>query len=211
MARAAGVDPKRFRAALRKAGLAWHGAGVPWSVETGGAQHRQMQAVLQSLAEPRGVPAVPPSRVGTAAPSTGRGHSDEAYVIDLCDAALGEAAIRQHRFDFLRGDGGSRGEGARLPVDAWYPAHNLVVEYRERQHSEAIAFFDRRTTVSGMGRGEQRALYDQRRRDVLADQGIGLVEIDFSMFAHDRAKRIIRQATDREVIERALRGWLSAL
>jgi hypothetical protein len=98
-----------------------------------------------------------------------------------------------------------------LPVDAWYPAHNLVVEYRERQHSETIAFFDRRATVSDMGRGEQRALYDQRRRDVLAERGIGLAEIDFSMFAHDRAKRIIRQATDRQVVERALRSRLSAL
>lgn len=204
MARAAGVDPKRFRAALRSAGLAWHREGTPWNVEIGGPRHRQMEAVLQSLGATRAVPTIS-RRPG------GRSHSDEAYVIGLCDAVLRAVAIRQHRFDFLRGDPGSRGEGARLPVDGWYPAHNLVVEYRERQHSEAIAFFDRRVTVSGMGRGEQRARYDQRRRDVLAERGVGLVEIDFSMFAHDRARRIIWRPTDRDVVERALRNRLSTL
>src|SRR5215211_1798560 len=33
-----------------------------------------------------------------------RAASDEAYVIDLCDEILGERALRQHRFEWLRGD-----------------------------------------------------------------------------------------------------------
>ncbi|WP_309751901.1 hypothetical protein [Novosphingobium sp.] len=45
-----------------------------------------------------------------------------------------------------------------LPVDAWYPELALVIEYRERQHSEAVKFFDQRETVSGVGRGEQRRI-----------------------------------------------------
>jgi hypothetical protein len=36
----------------------------------------------------------------------GRESSDEYYVLDLCDEALGERALRQHRFDWLRGDPG---------------------------------------------------------------------------------------------------------
>jgi hypothetical protein len=79
--------------------------------------------------------------------------SDESYVIDLCDEVLGEAALRQHRFDYLRGDARPGGQGVRLPVDAYYPALELVVEYRERQHTESIPFMDRRMTVSGVDRG----------------------------------------------------------
>ena len=54
----------------------------------------------------------------------------------------------------------------RLPVDAYYPELQLVVEYCERQHTEAIPFMDRRMTISGADRGMQRAIHDQRRRDV---------------------------------------------
>ncbi|MFG2821574.1 hypothetical protein ACGFX4_19350 [Kitasatospora sp. NPDC048365] len=66
----------------------------------------------------------------------GRTDSDEAYVLDLCDEHLGEAALRQHRFDWLRGDPGPDGRRARLPVDGYWRQHKLVVEYRERQHDE---------------------------------------------------------------------------
>lgn len=121
---------------------------------------------------------------------------DETYVIDLCNEVLGIKAIRQHRFPFLKGDGNSL-----LPVDAYYPALNLVVEYRERQHTEAVAFFDRRQTVSGLSRGEQRKLYDQRRRDVLPQHGIRLVELNYSDFEHTASKRLKRmREKDLEVV-----------
>ena len=201
MARAAGVDPKRFRAALRSAGPAWHAEGGAWTVDKGSARHCEMETVLAQLTS-----GAERARPAGARGGGGRTASDEHYVIDLCDAALGIAALRQHRFDFLRGDPGACGEGARLPVDAWYAPRNLVVEYRERQHSEAVAFFDRRQTVSGIGRGEQRRSYDQRRRDVLAERGITLVEFDYSDFAHDGAKRLRRVAEDREVVARRLAG-----
>lgn len=88
-----------------------------------------------------------------------RCQSDESYVIDLCDEALKLKALRQHPFDFLKGD-----SGRKLPVDAFYPPLNLVIEFKEKQHSEEMTFFDRRETVSGFGRGEQRKLYDWRFR-----------------------------------------------
>jgi hypothetical protein len=75
---------------------------------------------------------------------------DESYVIDLCDRVLNLKAKRQHRFDFLRGD-----SGRKLPVDAYYEIsvdRKLVVEYREMQHSEPVAFFDKRLTCSGCNR-----------------------------------------------------------
>jgi len=103
----------------------------------------------------------------TADSSKSRSESDESYVIDLCDEALKLKALRQHRFDFLKGD-----SGTKLPVDAYYPSLNLVVEFKERQHTEEVKFFDRSQTVSGVGRGEQRKIYDQRRKEVLPKQGI---------------------------------------
>lgn len=137
----------------------------------------------------------------------GRQSSDEGYVIDLCDEVLAESAIRQHRFDFLRGDANTR-----LPVDAYYPSANLVVEYRERQHTRPVAHFDKpdHMTVSGVHRGEQRRLYDQRRREVLPRQGIRLLEIEYSSLKHRSNGRLIRDpVTDHAVIRDMVRAVLS--
>ena len=132
---------------------------------------------------------------------------DEHYIIDLCDHTLGMTALRQHRFDFLHGDPGKLGKCRRLPVDAFYPALNLVIEYRERQHSEAVAIMDRRDTISGCKRGEQRRRYDARRRSRLPAHGITLVELDYSMFTHDKQKKLLRDsAADAAVIATALNG-----
>lgn len=116
-----------------------------------------------------------------------RSQSDESYIIDLCDEVLKQNALRQHRFDFLKGD-----SGTRLPVDAYYRSLNLVVEFKERQHTEAVKFFDKRKTVSGVGRGEQRKIYDQRRRDLLPKQGVKLIELDYSDFEHTKTKKLVR-------------------
>ena len=135
--------------------------------------------------------------------------SDESYVIDLCDEVLGRPALRQHRFDFLRGDARPGKQGARLPVDAYYPEQQLVVEYRERQHTEAIPFMNRRLTVSGVDRGTQRAIYDQRRREVLPRHGIDLVELSYADFAHDKNRRLHRRRDeDLAVVRQALARWI---
>ena len=131
-----------------------------------------------------------------------RKDSDEFYVIDICDDILGLKASRQHTFDFLRGDGV---HGRKLPVDAYYPELNLVVEYKERQHFETVDFFNKKTTISGVSRDEQRRIYDQRRRDVLPKHGIQLVEISFADLKHDSRKRLIRDyQNDMIVIQQKL-------
>ena len=116
---------------------------------------------------------------------------DEDYILDLCDELLGCRAERQRRFSFLLGD-----SGRCLPVDAFYPSLGLVIEYRERQHFETVSLFDRRPTVSGMSRGEQRARYDQLRRDVLREQGIHLIELNVTEFPHNGRKRLRRARTE---------------
>lgn len=124
---------------------------------------------------------------------------DEDYVINLCDEILDMKAERQYRFDFLLGD-----TGVRLPVDAYYPSLNLVVEYRERQHTESVKFWNK-PTASGIPRDEQRARYDERRRKVLPEHGIRLVEISYSDLKYGSNKRLIRdEVSDKLVIQRLL-------
>ena len=140
---------------------------------------------------------------------------DEAYILDLCDRVLSLVAKRQCTFDFLRGDPARNGrKGRKLPVDAFYPEIRLVVEYREKQHFESVPFFDKpeHLTCSGCGRREQRARYDQRRRDVLRRQDIRVVELDCAMFALDGQRRLRRnQTTDEEIIRQHLTPFLKDL
>lgn len=133
---------------------------------------------------------------------------DESYIIDLCNDIFQTEALRGHRFDFLRGDPDKRGTCHRLPVDAYYPAFNLVVEYHERQHSEAVSFFDRRIVASGITRGEQRRKYDDLRRDVLPKNGIHLVILTYQDFDHDAQKRLRRGESDRLVIAERLSQFI---
>jgi hypothetical protein len=126
--------------------------------------------------------------------------SDEAYIIGLCDEVLGRRASRQHRFGFLRGD-----TGRKLPVDAYYAELDLVVEYRERQHFECIQFWDQKPTASGIPRGQQRAHYDKRRREILPQHGIRIVELAVSDFIHSSRKRLRRVTEqDEQVIREKL-------
>jgi hypothetical protein len=125
-------------------------------------------------------------------------------VIDLCDEILGEQSLRQHKFDFLLGDKSSSGIQCKLPVDAYYPIHNLVIEYREIQHTKPVSHFDKPhiQTVSGVHRGEQRRIYDQRRRYLLPKHGIALKEVSYTQFVCDSRGKIIRNSDrDRKTLQ----------
>lgn len=133
----------------------------------------------------------------------GRRDSDEYYVVSLCNEILGMEASQQHTFDFLRGDASEGKQGRCLPVDAYYESLNLVIEYCESQHTESASFFDPKATVSGVSRGEQRKIYDQRRMDVLPQHGIKHVQIHYSNFG--ATKKIKRNNNhDIEVVKEIL-------
>ncbi len=134
------------------------------------------------------------NRKPLATSKTKRQASDETYVIDLCDEIIRTKSLRQHKFDFLLGDKNKTGKQSKLPVDAYYPTLNLVIEYREQQHTKPVAHFDKPhiKTVSGVHRGEQRKIYDQRRREILPQNGIKLIEIPYDLFNTDSGGRIIR-------------------
>jgi hypothetical protein len=136
------------------------------------------------------------------------GRKDQEYVVDLCDEILGEHALREHRFDWLLGDANRRGARARLPVDAFYPRHRLVLEYWEAQHDEPSPFFDKRDklTVSGVHRGEQRARYDRRRKGEVPRHGLALVIVRARDLVCDRHGRLLRRAAhDRVALTHLLR------
>ena len=85
----------------------------------------------------------------------------------------------------------------------------LVIEYRERQHTEEVPFFNRWLTISGVSRGAQRALYDQRRREELPRHGIQLVELNVSEFPHTGRKRLLRiREQDIAVIRTRLKPFI---
>jgi len=132
---------------------------------------------------------------------------DEHYVLDICDKVLGLTSSRQHKFDFLLGDIGKNGKPRKLPVDSYYDKLNLVVEYCERQHTECVAHFDKpnKMTISGVHRGDQRKIYDERRRQVLPQNDIKLIKLSYSDFNHNRKKRIIRKIEhDTKIIKQKL-------
>jgi len=126
--------------------------------------------------------------------TTSRKDSDEHYVIDICDEILGMVGSRQHKFDFLSGDPGKTGSRARLPVDVYYEDLQLVIEFNEQQHTKANKHFDKphKVTVSDVHRGEQRKIYDQRKRTVLPHHGIKVVTISYDLFKCLNNGKIVR-------------------
>ncbi len=139
--------------------------------------------------------------------STGRKNSDEHYVIDLCDQLLGIQGSRQHRFPFLMGD-----SDRKLPVDVYYESLNLVIEFNEQQHSKAVKHFDKpdKLTVSGVHRGEQRKLYDRRKRSILPKHGIKVIDIPYSAFPCSSNGRILRdKSVDLKIVKKHILKYIS--
>ena len=148
---------------------------------------------------------------------------DEKYIIDLCDKVLGYEARRQRRFDFLKGDKAEKIKengksviknvmkeaGVRLPVDAYYEELNLVIEYHERQHFQPVGFFDNRMTCSGVPRGEQREIYDNRRRKRLAENDICLIELSYTDFNYRNSGKLMRDKNDISIIRDKLSKFLN--
>ena len=132
-----------------------------------------------------------------------RENSDEYYVIGLCNEVLGIEAIHQATFDFLKDD-----TGAGLKVDAYYEPLKLVVEYMEIQHFKKGMYGNKYCPASGMYRDNQRAMYDQRRRDILPKHGIKLVEIKYSDFAYNSKYRLLRNREEDIKVIRKLLGWI---
>lgn len=137
-----------------------------------------------------------------------RTESDEKYILDLVAEVLAEPHYRwQHRFPSLLGDPGHDGKRRPLPVDGYFPRHRLIVEYWEKQHSAPVPIMDDGSTVSGVSRGHQRRLYDQRRQQWAEANGMKFVILDYRGFGTDQHGRLLRDpAQDRQIIANALQA-----
>ena len=104
------------------------------------------------------------------------------YVIGLLEQLLGPTE-REKRFPWALGDPSPiTGRAARLPFDAVWESRRLIVEVDEDQHREATGLFDKphRLTVSGVHRGHQRKLYDDRKRAAAVANGYLVVSVAWS-------------------------------
>jgi diadenosine tetraphosphate (Ap4A) HIT family hydrolase len=137
-----------------------------------------------------------------------RTESDEKYILDLVAEILAEPDYRwQHRFPTLLGDPGKDGKQRTLPVDGYFPRHRLIVEYWEKQHSAPVPIMDKGMTVSGISRGHQRRVYDQRRQAWADAHRLQLVILDYRGFVTDEMGRLRRDpARDRQLVAQALRA-----
>ena len=136
-----------------------------------------------------------------------RANADEHYIIDLCDYILKKKGLRQHTFPFLIGDPTPERKGAKLRVDVYYDELKLVIEYRERQHTESVSFWNK-LKPQGYTRDEQRKIYDQRRRDVLPQYNIRLIELDYTDFKIKSKKLVRDKERDEEVLRTKLIDFL---
>ncbi len=106
----------------------------------------------------------------------------ESYVVALLERLLGPVE-RGKRYDWARGDASPKtGRRMMLPFDAVWEVRSLIIEIDEDQHREATPIFDKpdRLTVSGVHRGEQRRVYDARKRSEARLRGYQVVAIEWS-------------------------------
>lgn len=154
----------------------------------------EVRAALERGSRPKSPPRETPSRRA-------------AYVLDLCDEVLGARGSREHTFDWLLGDPNEHGRRARLRVDSYWQDQRLIVEVHESQHQEPTPLFDRRATLSGIGRADQRRLYDARRAEQIPLHGLRLVVVRFADLSigakgHRRPDPTTDLATVRGLLER---------
>lgn len=169
LARAAGIDPKTFRAALRRANLNWHAHYERWEVPFGSAEHRDMSDVLAHKGElplalvgivnaGRSVLATQRAvDIGKPRPLESQPHGGAQHLVRR---RLDEMVVRR-RLPFAR-DGGLKREVLQLD-----PA--ILPEHRHQRHDK-------------VGLVERLAL-----RAILVEQGLSLQ----SSANHEKSKCLI--------------------
>lgn len=141
-----------------------------------------------------------------------RVNSDEIYVLNTVAEVLNEKYEWQKRFDTLLGDPSKNGNRRRLPVDAYFPRTNLIVEYWEKQHFKPVNIMDKRITISGVSRGLQRKIYDLRKEKWALDNSIRLIIITYLQLKHTPSGRLLRDnIEDRKEIENLFKEQLGRI
>lgn len=138
----------------------------------------------------------------------GKPQPDELYVLGLCDQILGNG-VRQKTFEWLKGDPSlATGNSKKLPLDGYWEKYNLAIEFQEKQHFKPVPFWDQKKTASGMTRGEQRKIYDQRKVEKTAAQRIRLLHIRQDAFPMAKGRIDRDPERDLGIARRLLRDVL---
>ena len=97
-----------------------------------------------------------------------------------------------------------------MPVDAYYQAYNLVIEFEESHHSTPVKIFDKPNvmTVSGINRAEQRLKYVSLRKAILPKHNINLMFFAYDEFALKGKKLKRLKEKDIEVVKKKLSLYL---
>ena len=137
-----------------------------------------------------------------------RKNSDEYYLVGLCNELLNEKAVHQHKFNFLLGDFHRDGKTrTALPIDAFYTDLNMAIEFYEKEDETSE---DATTlTISKVNRSEQRKKYAQRKRDVLKEKEIDLIEMDYDEFECDEEQKLVRnKEADVKILKEILKDFI---
>lgn len=135
-----------------------------------------------------------------------RTDSDEKYVLDLISKILNCPYEWQKTFPDLVGDICKDGRAKKLAVDGYFKGYNLIVEYREIQHFKAVPFMDKKMTISGVPRGEQRRIYDKRKETWAVNKGYKFLTVNYDDLEHYQGKRLKRnEANDLTVINNKIK------
>lgn len=130
-------------------------------------------------------------------------------MLDLIAEELGTDYEWQKTFDTLLGDPGKNGKRRKLPVDAYFHSLKIVVEYREKQHTETVNIMDKRMTISGVTRGEQRKIYDKRKEVWTVENRMTFVPVSYIDLSHRVSGKLLRDCDiDRLRIRSIFRKYL---
>lgn len=137
--------------------------------------------------------------------------SDEKYVLDLVSNILDEKYEWQKRFDTLLGDPGKGGRRNKLPIDGYFTKLNLIVEYKEKQHFVEVSIMDRRMTVSGVNRGEQRKIYDLRKEKWAKDNNIKFLSIAYTDLKYKNNGKLLKSIEeDKNAIKKLIENVIES-
>jgi len=112
--------------------------------------------------------------------------NEERHVIRLAAELLDESPVHQHTFPWLR----NPDTGRPLHIDAYFPGHNLIIEYDSKQHNRFMPFYHR--TRQQFLNLQQR---DRVKESLIKEHGILLIRIsDKESRTKERIAKLLMEA-----------------
>ena len=121
---------------------------------------------------------------------------DKSYILDLISLLLNDSYVMNKRFDTLLGDPGISGKRVRLPLDGYFEAYRLIVEYRDRLDCSSFPIIDEKMTISGVPRVLQRQIYDQRKEEWARQNGFHFLVLNCNEFELKKNGCLARNMAD---------------